>query len=790
MASGTLTIRARPLRIAFLVDPKDRHALLRAIEASTFLWGGTCNPIIPVYTRTPRTWEPQRIRRLPQPEEIITGYIDAFDPDLIVPVGLCESREFQVGHREIIKINELIGDIAETHTPQFGLGFLEVLADFVDKEFKFKRNDDLTLMFPKLPKTHGLFLASVFGKLPAQAEQVIDRYYGKHLEVKFPQPTLDNFVELLEPLNVFPRRLTSWSLEHQPLREPQLFFCNANNPLDIIDYWNLRAAGYYVVPIPIQISGLETVKKFARDFIEENYRPYRHNPNMFNRTIIQKSRTVSEDDMKTFCDSLNISLGENKQEPKYSLRWWYPRLWDAWARENTQEGVEKPYAHKVDIQIADDQERLELRSYDPKIKSFQEYSGEPRFANDFSFRFYDSKEPMAEVFPESSRELSSAIGIGYRNWRFSNSGPIFLAYNEQDLIFLELPRAESVMIEWLRELGWKVSLSPSGRMAAQLVKQLGGISGIWWLGHKGLIELLAELEKESGMPRPAVIGRLNQMKTKHGLDFDSEIILERLIKTSAMKLGAKIQCPICTRHNWYELDALNYQTDCRFCLSNFDVPVQSPKNIEWTYRAHGPFASSVSQGAFSVLLVLKFLKGNFTSDNKVTPLFSYTAKKDEHELEADLTCLYSPSNWRVSSPQIVHAECKSFNGFEIADIDRMDFLAREFPGSVLIFATLKETLSSAEIISIKKMVESQRSKRLLGQVNSPVIILTGTELFSPSGAPECWQGKGGALNKFSDNRIGWEDLFSIADATQQLYLGLPSWHEFTEAEWNKKRDTK
>jgi hypothetical protein len=93
---------------------------------------------------------------------------------------------------------------------------------------------------------------------------------------------------------------------------------------------------------------------------------------------------------------------------------------------------------------------------------------------------------MAEVFPEGSRELSSAIGRGnYRDWRFSSSGPVFLASNEQDLIFLDLPRAEAVMTEWFRERGWKVSLSPSGRMASQLVKQLGGTWGVSLFAHKG-----------------------------------------------------------------------------------------------------------------------------------------------------------------------------------------------------------------------------------------------------------------------------------------------------------------
>lgn len=790
MASGSLTIRVRPLRVAFLVDPSDRAGLLSAIEASTFLWGGSFNPIIPAYKRTPKKWEPHRVRRLPQPQEIITGYLDAFDPDVVVPAGICVGQVFQVGHRDVVNLADLTGGISETHSPKYGVGFLEVLADFVDKELKFKRNDDLKLVFPKFPRAFGLFLASIFGKLPSQAEQLTKGYFGKHLDVGFPQATLESFLELLEPHNLFPRRLTTWSLEYQPLREPQLFVCDATSPQDIIDYWNLRAAGYYVVPIPIQISNLESVRKFARDFIEGNYRPYRHNQDMFARTTIQRSRTLTEDAVKTFCDSLRIPLAEKKQEPKFSLRWWYPRLWDAWARENTQEGVLKPYAHEVELRIPENEESLKLRSHDPKIKLFRTYSGEPRFANDFSFSFYGAKEPMAEVFPEGSRELSSAIGrIGYRDWRFSSSGPVFLASREQDLIFLDLPRAEAVMTEWLRERGWKVSLSPSGRMASQLVKQLNGTWGVSLLAHKGVINLMSELENEGGMSWQAVVGRINQVFTSEGQQhFSSDGFLERLIEVGALRLGAKIQCPVCTRHNWYELDALKYQMRCRFCLSDFDAPAHSPKDIKWTYRAHGPFASSVSQGAFSVLLVLKFLSGRGLHDHGVTPLFSYTAKKDSQELEADLTCLYKPSTWRMTRTQLVHAECKSFNDFERIDFERMKVLAHEFPGSALIFATLKEKLSPAEIVSIKAMAQSQRSKRLRNQANNPIIVLTGTELFSSDGAPECWREKGGAYDKFSENQGEWSDLFSIADATQQLYLGLPSWHDWSETEWEKRHD--
>ena len=143
---------------------------------------------------------------------------------------------------------------------------------------------------------------------------------------------------------------------------------------------------------------------------------------------------------------------------------------------------------------------------------------------------------MAEVIPEGSRELSTAIGrAGYRNWRFSRKGLVFLAHNSKDLIFVDIPSAESVMTEWLRERGWKVALSAPGRMALQLFRQLGGAWGISWLAHKGVIPLLGELEKEAGLPWAAVMGKLQEIIGAEELLFERERFLEGLIETNALR---------------------------------------------------------------------------------------------------------------------------------------------------------------------------------------------------------------------------------------------------------------
>ena len=42
---------------------------------------------------------------------------------------------------------------------------------------------------------------------------------------------------------------------------------DANNLLDVIDYWNLRASGWNVIPIAKQISSSDIAKSIARSFV-------------------------------------------------------------------------------------------------------------------------------------------------------------------------------------------------------------------------------------------------------------------------------------------------------------------------------------------------------------------------------------------------------------------------------------------------------------------------------------------------------------------------------------------
>ena len=128
----------------------------------------------------------------------------------------------------------------------------------------------------------------------------------------------------------------------------------------------------------------------------------------------------------------------------------------------------------------------------------------------------------------------------------------------------------------------------------------------------------------------------------------------------------------------------------------------------------------------------------------------------------------------------VFGEAKSFGRpgetvFEQDDIDRMKLLAEAFPGSILVFATMKVELSGEEIDRIKELVAWGREYNPEAEkTRAPVIILTGTELFTEYSLKDSWEKKGVAHKEMIERaRERIDNLRVLADLTQQLYLGMP-----------------
>ena len=79
--SVSVEIKARPIRLAFLVDPNNSEQVREAIQLSSTLWGGVYFSIIQLYKRAPTTWAEKPLsKHLPaeplSAKTVVLGYIN------------------------------------------------------------------------------------------------------------------------------------------------------------------------------------------------------------------------------------------------------------------------------------------------------------------------------------------------------------------------------------------------------------------------------------------------------------------------------------------------------------------------------------------------------------------------------------------------------------------------------------------------------------------------------------------------------------------------------------------
>ncbi len=242
----------RPIRVAFLVRPSDDRTLGRILEALTCTWGGILNPIVPWFTRVPRWWEARPLRSQSS-KQILHGYLKAFDPDYVVlpeqqPLGVDFPQERTLGIEEYFPSTGAVRLAC-------GLSSLPAYRQFHNRELRFVKRDPPTILNPTISDdSFQLLDAACFGRFPAgEGRQDHARAFSDGLGAEDRAVDAENFLRTLTDGSLNPLVLGAQSLrwhQHGWRAGPYLFCIRARSPRDIIDYWNLRAFGYEVLPIP------------------------------------------------------------------------------------------------------------------------------------------------------------------------------------------------------------------------------------------------------------------------------------------------------------------------------------------------------------------------------------------------------------------------------------------------------------------------------------------------------------------------------------------------------------
>jgi hypothetical protein len=798
---GTANIKVRPLKLALLVDPNSASQVRQAIRLACSLWGGMFFPIIPTYRRMPISWREGPLR-VPSARTVVLGQIDAFDPDVLVQFATSVPKYIADTRLRVVKPDDVLDQSSsETgHEPSFGIGVLELLRDIYAECFKYTSKYPVKVAMPAAPRELGLFWASVFGEYSNQIASVITDNFSEALEIERPLATPEAFLSLTGPKVLFPRRITSWGLsQHGGLgfgRQACVYFMDASSTEDIVDYWNLRATGRSVVPLPKQFAQVDSFKRSVEQFLIEERRAWGNDSKHFDVASIIRSRHSTMEEMTAFAKTLDLAAGGQSDPANrfYGLQHWYPRIWDEWAR-GKDGGAADIYGQDettIDISGAADL-NMRLKPVLPKFASRPLFHTEGICVNEFDLRLYGADEHLAEVYPKAKgdhliRAISGMTGLG-GEWRIGRHGLVHLVRRDTSESRV-VPASETVLFAWLADQGWKAELSPPGILAKQIFKRLNGFPRL--IGDKAVLGLIEYMNGgavgKNG--EPLGDGRLTQerevsvgeMKNRLRGRWGKGSLYDEFLSKGIFKIGLRTKCQNCQRNTWFPLPTLRESLECPKCLSAFAAAGNIETSSGWYYRTAGPFSvPNYADGAFAVLLTLDALDGRMLSSLRTTSVPSFTATSaGKGVLEADFAMFWRETSRGDETEGLMFGECKTYGAFETKDVDRMRHLGAMFPGAVLVFSTLRETLSKKEIVALKRLAKSGRKYWKAKRPINPVLILTSTELLKWERPPYCWT----EAQQKQFHRV--HGLLSLCNATQQLYLGLPSWHEEWHNRWEKK----
>ena len=750
MRDGIVHINARPIRHAFLVDPTDADSLQRVIEVNTFLWGGKFNAIIPVWKEVPENWyDCGNIN----PQDIVSGYLNNFDPDCVVPIGECSNSDLNLGNRDIIDHPSIFFAAAQVNgTAGYGISIFETLFHYIkNNEFEFEiMGTPFEICMPRVGDSSYPLLSSLFGTLPESITEILEQKFQNHLRVEPVDISMSNYAEFIKdqahhsPEYLFmdqagSRRAYLMGINSlgfsRLLSMSVIFFFDADKLIDIIDYWNLRATGRTVYAIPKQFAQEGNIRHFVFDLIGRNAANSNDESDStawiraveFAHRVIKSSSVSDQEYLEFFNEFFNSS--------KYTqFQGNYPPMWEKLPVDDTRAmrsfSAGTAY-HDIFDQPSND--GVIVKTLAPHIKTQSPSTYTPRFANEIYFSFYNDKLIATSVLPEGFKDLSLFFESD-TNVRASKNNLIHLVHESEYHYQIWLPPSEVIFESWMKSHEWEIEISNAGHIVTQIIKRLG-IRFSQVFAIKGIINLLGEMSSGKSLLQEDLWGKINQILQERcddgeNLEYDAANILKDLVDANVVQPGMRMSCPNCNQWSWHSVEDVGYILKCPECFGTFDFPYKPGSEVKWAYRTVGTFDSTnKSAGTYTVLLLLRFFSDRQMLGGTITPLMSFNLKKqnsadeDEEKIvgkEFDLALFFQMLE--RDNIETIFAECKTFGNFSEGEIEKMGILGKIFPQAILAFAKLSN-LTEAEKQSISDLV--RRS-------DNPILILTGEDLLRQS----------------------------------------------------------
>lgn len=797
-------IRLRPTRIGFLVRPSDKKSLRKIMRVNACLWGGLYNPIIPIFTKTPKEWK-EEYRLTKKGKDVAQGYIKFFEPDVYVEAeeGLLKEiglEAFQTGHlsKKVVLLDDFFErEYRGIYEPEFGQSVFDLLEDAYVSERRFKLRDDFPAIYSS---NEDLFSESCIGCYPEdERTSYLKKHYSEVYHPEEVKPTPELWLKIYGGRCETPFSVTSKHFD--VLRtwqdDPIIYIFDPSNSKDVIDLWNLRILPAEVFPVPIK--WLPELAESIRNYINFNHKPLKGNNNgMMHSVTIGKSGSITEEKFKEkIC--LHFDQLPNRS---YSIKTWRTNVWDVSYRNHL---TKQPARALVTTEESDQSIELKDKSLSGVFQTLaptfaQRYSGSKnRWANVVKVSAPYEGSTVALSLPFNSLDRSwprigmKGIGCGSEGW-------VFLQDHKSINEYVSFFRHEDAFTSWFKRYGLDAGLSDAGRIANQILESLGGFWGLYLLDDKESIQFVnkhasstrkrtnvssGEVLEEDFSGRSASITDWQRMiKQRKTAGSHRLVNLTHYLERNVIRVGIESECDYCRGKNWHGLDEVSYDLRCVRCLKSYKFPQGNLKlnNQNWKYRVIGPFAvPDYAQGAYASLLTIRFFTKMIGRDVPCSYSTALNLKGEKQETEIDFALWVSEERgFDVNGePRLIIGEAKSFGEDVIknGDLENLKKSASAIPESIIVISVLKESFSDNEKQRLIDFVLWARNPNNC-RPRHWVILLTGIELFSDS-LEGTWAKLGEPFSKHA-NYSSTKYLESLSDATQSIYLGLDSYYIWLE----------
>lgn len=774
-----------PIKFCFLIEPNSENKFERAVKIAFSYWGGIFSPILPLYSVLPDEFK----------NEYAIGYdalnyykntIDNFDPDIILYDNSLDVEYIKtlIGDRTLLTIEDFLAD-TETGKIKYGISVPELISNIIETEFKFVRNDNLKLSLPDTQNS-GLFLKSFIGCFVDAFQEEISNQLKSHSYFEQPEITFDNIGDYFPSENITTLNINLQEIKSFPERRwfkgEGIYFVNETRLNDIINYWNLRALGWSIIPIPL--SHIDNA--YFSGFIERFSEFQLNKSESFSFVNFQISTTTTPEQYELIQQKLQDIKNKIGGNLNFSFQNWFPRFW---AEERSVLEADKVLCSKTETnsnysQVEVQENRVKFKTENLPFKLKHNYHLAASHKVNLTFSYFDEYLNDAGLIYgiETIDWIRLTHSYGRDKWRLSKTGLNHYVRREDDEVYFYIPKAKDFFQIYFSKSGNKLIETSNGRLANEVLKNIGGIRGSYFLQNKSSLDILGLIEDGKTVYHQQLVGEIKRsLKIKNNEQTNSYI--KRIIENKIIEFGSILQCEVCHQHAFYLPSDLNETMTCAICRNNFSLPMHQPTEIKWAYRGIGPFSKNNKVGGvITVFLTLKLFNQEFadTSGN-MSALIGFELVKNKKTKEVDLAVMFQEKHNDSVPPDLIFCECKTYKNFTSDDADRMIELGAEFPNSILTFATLNDELTENEKAEILRVVNNFRTGYGHRPTN-PVLILTAKELLPKDfwGHFSEYENDAKPYHKYND----W--IGNLCEFTVKKHLNVKTWGEIQSELWQEE----